>query len=136
MRLLRVLLHILVVCHLTIVLINVLAFFILPFTALIVDLPFRYTVFLITPVESMILFISFARSPCPLTILENRLRRELKMKEIGGFISYYIVKQKWRDHDYKGRHNHDTGYECRHGPDRGEREESLNWWRVESETNG
>lgn len=84
-----------VLLHLFVVAVNVMAFFLLPFSWLILDVPFWYTLFLITPIESLILTLSFSRDPCPLTRLENAIRRELGLREIGGFISYYLVKRRW-----------------------------------------
>jgi hypothetical protein len=92
----RILLVLVVIFHFLVVFANVAAFFVLPFTSLITGLPFWFTVFLILPIESLILTLTFAREPCPLTRLENRLRKKLGMREIGGFIGYYIIKRKWR----------------------------------------
>jgi hypothetical protein len=85
-----------VVLHLLVVIVNVFAFFILPFTWLVIDVPFWYSVFLVIPIESQIVYLAFNRSPCPLTRLENGIRKKLDMEEIGGFIGYYIIKQRWR----------------------------------------
>lgn len=80
--------------HLFVVIINILAFFILPFTWLIIEIPFWYSVFLITPIESIIIFLSFAQFTCPSTRLENILRKQLGLPTIGGFIGYYFLSRK------------------------------------------
>jgi hypothetical protein len=43
------------------------------------------------PCMSIVVFLSFNRSPCPLTILENKYRRELGLTEIRGFIGNYFL---------------------------------------------
>lgn len=92
----KLLFHMVVIIHLLVVFVNCFAFFILPFTSLILNIPFWFSIFIVVPLESIILVLSFSREPCPLTRLENKLRRELGMNEIDKFIKYYIIKQKWR----------------------------------------
>lgn len=93
---LRVCLYLVVIFHFWLVLTNVTAALVLPFTSVIMDWPFWYTVLLVTPIESLIVTLTFSREQCPITRLENVIRRKLGMKEIGGFIGYYIIKRKWR----------------------------------------
>lgn len=85
-----------VIFHLLVVATNILAALLLPFTAIFMDWPFWFTVLLVTPIESMIISLTFSRQQCPITRLENVIRNKLGMQEIGGFIGYYIIKRKWR----------------------------------------
>ncbi len=98
---LRLAFVLLVVFHLFIVLVNAMAFFVLPFISVILNIPFWFSIFLVVPIQSIILFLSFSRTPCPLTMMENSLRKKLGMKEIGGFVGHYLIKQRWRK---KGKH--------------------------------
>ena len=91
----RIALALVVIVHMFVVVVNFTAFFVLPFTYLILDIPFWFSILLITPIESLILFLSFNRTPCPMTLWENSIRRKLGKREIGGFIGYYIIKRKW-----------------------------------------
>lgn len=77
-----------------IVIINLLAFFIIPFSWLVLNIPFWFSIFLVIPIESFIIFISFNTSPCPLTKLENSTRRKLGKPIIGGFIGHYLLRKK------------------------------------------
>ena len=83
-----------VLSHFLVVIINVSAFFILPFSWLILHIPFWYTVFLITPIDSLIIYLTFDKNPCPMTRLENVLRQSLGMKKIGGFVGHYLLRKK------------------------------------------
>ena len=77
-------LYVLVVFHGLIVGANILAFFILPFGT-------RW--YEAIPLMSIILLLTFSRRlECPLTRLENYLRRKLGMKRIGGFVGHYFVR--------------------------------------------
>lgn len=80
----RILLIFLVISHFLIVFGNILAFFILPFYE-------KWYVSL--PLMGFIFSISFSRSwKCPLTDFENKLRKDLDMKPIAGFVGHYIKK--------------------------------------------
>lgn len=72
----------LVIAHFAVVIGNLLSFFVLPFYA---D---WYVAF---PCCSFIVLITFSREPCPLTRLENKLRKGLGMDEVKGFMRHYIV---------------------------------------------
>ena len=78
---------VLVLFHAGIIAANIAAFFILPFVA---------DWFVAVPCMSAILFLTLARGvTCPLTDLENVMRKRLEMKRIGGFLSHYFIKP-WR----------------------------------------
>jgi hypothetical protein len=80
----RILLASLVLFHGYIVGANVLAFFVVPFLE-----PWYVAV----PIMSLILLLVFSKVlDCPLTNLENRLRKKLGMKRIGGFVGHYFLK--------------------------------------------
>lgn len=68
--------------HMLVVIINLIAFFVLPFT---------YPVYVWVPLNSFILITMFSRSLCPFTRLENYLRVRVGKPTIGGFIGHYIV---------------------------------------------
>lgn len=73
-----------VLAHLFIVFGNIAAFFVVPFI-----LPWYEWI----PIESLIVVLSFSKViDCPCTRLENYLRSELKMRPIGGFVGYYVVR--------------------------------------------
>ncbi len=76
-------LAIVVSAHMLVVTINMIAFFVLPFT---------YPVYVWMPLNSFILITIFSRSLCPLTRLENYLRQKVGKPTIGGFIGHYIIK--------------------------------------------
>jgi len=76
-------LYALVAGHMLVILINMMAFFVLPFT---------YPVYIWIPLNSFILITIFSRSLCPLTRLENYLRVHVGKPTIGGFIGHYIVR--------------------------------------------
>jgi hypothetical protein len=79
----RLLLAALVLFHLFIVLGNTTAFFVLPFWE-------RWWISI--PLCSFILWVSFSPGAgCPLTRLENTLRRSMGMPRIGGFIGHYFM---------------------------------------------
>lgn len=74
-------LHTFVVCG------NILAFFVLPFAA---------AWWVALPLCSLIFFITLNRKlECPLTAVENHLRRQLGRPSIRGFVGHYFVKP-WR----------------------------------------
>ena len=80
----RILLASLVLFHSYIVGANVLAFFVVPFLE-----PWYVAV----PIMSLILLLVFSKVlDCPLTNLENLLRKRLGMKRIGGFVGHYFLK--------------------------------------------
>lgn len=89
-----------VVLHLYVILANLIAFFVLPFTWLIMGWPFWFTILLVTPLESIIIYLTFNRQPCPLTHWENDLRKQLGMRPIGGFFGHYIIKRRWMKKDW------------------------------------
>ena len=69
--------------HMVVVVINIAAFFVLPFL---------HPIWVWMPVNSFIITVTFTREVCPLTRLENYLRTSLGMRRIGGFIGHYVVK--------------------------------------------
>ncbi len=79
----KVLLYLLIGFHAFVILVNIAAFFILPFL---------YDLWIWMPLNSFILTVTFTREICPLTRLENKLRTSLGMNRIGGFIGHYFVK--------------------------------------------
>lgn len=78
----RLLLGIVVALHFTILVINTLALFILPFT---------YPVYVWVPICHFIVWAGFNHK-CPLTIMENNLRMKLGKPLIPGFLEHYIWK--------------------------------------------
>lgn len=80
----RTMLGLLVIFHSYIVVANVLAFFVVPFVE-----PWYVAV----PIMSVVLLLVFSKVlDCPLTNLENHLRKKLGMKRIGGFVGHYFIK--------------------------------------------
>ena len=78
---------VLVLFHAWIIAANVAAFFVLPFAT---------DWYVAVPCMSAILFLTLARGvTCPLTDLENVVRKRLGMKRIGGFFGHYFIKP-WR----------------------------------------
>ena len=75
-------LWVLVSFHMAVVLGNLAAAFILPFYA-----PWYISL----PIMAFIFNLTFAPIQCPLTKLENRIRRSLGMKEIRHFMGHYLV---------------------------------------------
>ena len=70
--------------HLSVVVINCVAFFVLPFL---------YSPWIWVPLNSFILTVTFAPpGACPLTRFENKLRQRLDLPRIGGVLGHYIVK--------------------------------------------
>tara|TARA_R110002020_G_scaffold37499_5_gene113272 strand:+ start:464 stop:973 length:510 start_codon:yes stop_codon:yes gene_type:complete len=69
--------------HMFVIVVNVAAFFLLPFL---------YPLWVWMPVNSFILTVTFTREVCPLTRLENYLRTSVGIPRIGGFIGHYFVK--------------------------------------------
>ncbi len=76
-------LHFMIVFHTFVIMVNILAFFILPFT---------YPLWVWMPLNSFILVTTFTREICPLTRVENYLRTSLGLPRIGGFIGHYFIK--------------------------------------------
>lgn len=74
--------RLLVAFHLYVVVGNFLVILLIPFFT-------RWYVAL--PIESLLINLMFAPNPCPLTKLENNLRKRLGMPEIRHFVGHYIV---------------------------------------------
>ena len=79
----KALLYLLVVFHMFVIIVNITAFFVLPF---------MYPLYVWMPINSFILVTTFTREICPLTRLENKLRTSLGMSRIGGFLGHYFIK--------------------------------------------
>lgn len=79
----RILLYSVMLFHTFVILVNISAFFILPFL---------YPLWVWMPLNSFILVTTFTREICPITRLENYLRTSLGLPRIGGFIGHYFVK--------------------------------------------
>jgi len=80
---LRVLLWTLVAMHMILVVATVASFFIVPF----------YTPWYVAlPIMIYIGNLMFTHGECPLTNLENHIRRALGMKRIGGFVGHYLFR--------------------------------------------
>ena len=77
------LLYAIILFHAFVIIVNIAAFFVLPF---------YYPLWVWMPVCSFILTVTFTREICPITKLENYLRTSLGMSRIGGFIGHYFVK--------------------------------------------
>ena len=75
-------LAILVLTHSIIITLNVASFFIVPFL---------YPWYIFVPICTMIARVIFVQGSCPLTVLENIIRRRLGLKEIGGFVKHYLL---------------------------------------------
>ena len=73
----------LVYFHAIVIVVNMIAFFVLPF---------MYPLLVWMPINSFILTVIFTREICPLTRLENYLRSSIGLPRIGGFIGHYAVK--------------------------------------------
>lgn len=81
---LRIYLGVLVAGHWIVIVGNLSAFFILPFAT---------SWYVALPIMSYIGLLTFSRVlDCPLTRLENKIRKQLGMPEIKGFISHYLIK--------------------------------------------
>ena len=75
--------------HLLVVIGNSVSFFILPFMV---------EWYIALPLDSFILWVTFSPGPsCPLTKLENKIRRRLELEPIGGFIKHYLIKKKFNE---------------------------------------
>jgi len=79
----KVLLYSIVLFHSFAVLVNIAAFFILPFL---------YPLWVWMPLNSFIVTVTFTREICPLTRVENYLRTSLGLPRIGGFLGHYLFK--------------------------------------------
>jgi len=81
-----------VVIHMLVCIGNVTCFFLLPF----VEPPW-----IALPCCTLIFFLTFQKEvTCPMTRFENKLRRQLGMREIRGFIGHYMIwpiKRRIRD---------------------------------------
>ena len=75
--------------HLLVVIGNSVSFFILPFMV---------EWYIALPLDSFILWVTFSPgTSCPLTKLENKIRRRLELEPIGGFIKHYLIKKKFNE---------------------------------------
>src|SRR6185436_21164928 len=81
--LLWLLLAAVIVFHVLMIVVNVAAAFVLPFTE-----PWHVA----APLASFVVWITFDRGVCPLTRLENCVRRRLGLPEVFGFIGHYFVR--------------------------------------------
>ena len=79
----KVLLYSTILFHAFVIIVNITAFFVLPFL---------YPLWVWMPVCSFILTVTFTREICPITRLENYLRTSLGLPRIGGFIGHYFIK--------------------------------------------
>lgn len=79
----KILLVLVVLWHMSVVVINIAAFFILPFLL---------SVWVWVPIDSFILTVIFTREICPLTRLENSIRTSIGLPRIGGFVGHYLVR--------------------------------------------
>lgn len=79
----RLALILIVVIHLIIVFINIVA---IPF--LLIYTPWYISI----PLISFLIRLATVERICPLTNIENWIRRKLGMKEIKTFIGHYIIK--------------------------------------------
>ena len=79
----KALLYSTVLFHAFVIIVNIAAFFVLPFL---------YSLWVWMPVCSFILTVTFTREICPITRLENYLRTSLGLPRIGGFIGHYFIK--------------------------------------------
>ena len=79
----KALLYSTVLFHAFVIIVNIAAFFVLPFL---------YPLWVWMPVCSFILTVTFTREICPITRLENYLRTSLGLPRIGGFIRHYFIK--------------------------------------------
>ena len=80
-----ILLRLLVSFHICVVIGNFAACFVLPF----LEPPW-----ISLPLCSFLILVSCSRDQCPLTRLENKLRRKLGMTPIRGFIGHYILGKR------------------------------------------
>ena len=79
----KALIYLVILFHCFVIIVNIAAFFILPFL---------YPLWVWMPVCSFILTVTFTREICPITRLENYLRTSLGLPRIGGFIGHYFIK--------------------------------------------
>ena len=79
----KALLYFVILFHCFVIIVNITAFFVLPFL---------YPLWVWMPVCSFILTVTFTREICPITRLENYLRTSLGLPRIGGFIGHYFIK--------------------------------------------
>tara|TARA_Y100000310_G_C19941715_1_gene472847 strand:- start:25 stop:483 length:459 start_codon:yes stop_codon:yes gene_type:complete len=77
------LLYSVILFHAFVIMVNIAAFFVLPF---------YYPLWVWMPLNSFILTVTFTREICPITRVENYIRTSLGMSRIGGFIGHYFVK--------------------------------------------
>jgi hypothetical protein len=71
-----------IVGHAVVIVGNIVSIFILPFFA-----PW----YIALPIITLLINLMFGATDCPLTRLENRVRRRLGMKEIKYFVGHYFV---------------------------------------------
>jgi len=78
----RYILWTVVTTHLIVIIGNLVSILLLP-----VFMPW----YVALPLMSLLINLLFAPVPCPLTKLENKIRKELEMKEIKHFVGHYLV---------------------------------------------
>lgn len=78
----RLSLYVVVTIHLSVIFGNLLAMTVLPFIT-----PW----YIYLPLVSLLVNLLFAPVPCPLTRMENKIRRKLGMKEIRYFVGHYVI---------------------------------------------
>lgn len=84
-----VFLVVVVVAHILVVIGNSVSFFILPFMV---------EWYIALPLNSFILWVTFSPgTSCPLTKLENKIRKRLELEPIRGFIKHYLIKKKFNE---------------------------------------
>ena len=75
-------LWVVVITHLIIIVGNIVSILILP-----ILMPW----YVALPLMSLLVNLLFAPVPCPLTKLENKIRKELGMREVRYFVGHYLV---------------------------------------------
>jgi hypothetical protein len=80
----KFLLYSVIVFHMAVVLGNFTIFF---------TVPFIEPIWIWLPICTFIFWVSFINEvQCPITRIENRLRTNLGMRRIGGFVGHYIIR--------------------------------------------
>ena len=82
---LKISLGALVLAHLSIMVLNIASFFIVPFI---------YPWYIFIPICTVIARAVFVPRSCPLTSLENVIRRRLGLTEIKGFAKHYLYGRR------------------------------------------
>lgn len=78
----RLVLIVIIVGHALVIVGNIVSIFVLPFCA-----PW----YVALPIISLLINLMFGPTDCPLTRLENRVRRRVGMKEIKYFVGHYFI---------------------------------------------